>query len=192
MAVKVVKQCTKQPILSILICHLPEREESYKRLITALAYQWGPQLVEVLMDDTHVGQATTGRKRNTLLQAARGKYIAYIDDDDMVSLRYVQLIIKSAESSGADCIGMQGIFRRHGKDDWSFLHSILVKDWYQDDSKKTYYRTPNHLNPIKREIAMRVKFPNKTVGEDRAYSDAIRKHLATESFINEPIYYYLK
>ena len=36
-----------------------------------------------------------------------------------------------------------------------------------------YYRTPNHLSPVKHLIADKVRFPHVNHGEDAAYSKAI-------------------
>jgi glycosyltransferase involved in cell wall biosynthesis len=134
---------------------------------------------------------TTGFKRNELLRQARGEYIAYIDDDDIVSIDYIKKILLASEND-SDCIGMVGILRRLGRVDWTFRHSITVDRWCKDKEKKIYFRTPNHLNPVKRRIADIVGFKSITIGEDRDYSDRLRPMLKTETFIEGPIYFYLK
>ena len=55
-----------------------------------------------------------------------------------------------------------------------------------------YYRYPNHITPIKRELAVKIKFPNKTLGEDFDYATALKKAklLKTEEVIKLPIYHY--
>ena len=63
--------------------------------------------------------------------------------------------------------------------------------WYTG-SDNIFYRTPNHLNPIKRSIAKNVKFPEINFSEDKIYSDKIYRMIKTEEFITEPIYYYIK
>jgi len=147
--------------------------------------------VEYLVDSTPRGIMTTGFKRNELLSKAHGEYICYVDDDDIVSMDYVRKIIIAADND-SDCIGMVGILRRMGRPDWSFRHSITVDRWCRDKEKKIYFRTPNHLNPVKRRLADAVRFKSITIGEDRDYSDRLRPLLKTETFIESPIYFYLK
>lgn len=184
---------TMQPVLSILICSLPERIHTLNRLLAILDRQIDryPGQVEYLVDSTPRGIITTGCKRNELLRQAKGEYIAYVDDDDIVSVDYVGRILLAAKDQN-DCIGMVGVLRRIGKPDWTFRHSITVDRWCKDKEKKIYFRTPNHLNPVKRRIADLIKFKNLTVGEDRDYSDRLRPFLKTETFLEGPIYFYLK
>ena len=150
-----------------------------------------PGDVEYLVDSTPRGIMTTGFKRNELLYRAKGEYVAYVDDDDLVSMDYIGRILRAAEND-SDCIGMVGIYRRMGKPDWTFRHSITVDHWCKDKEKKIYFRTPNHLNPVKRRLADLTGFNNITIGEDRDYSDRLRPLLHTETFLESPIYFYLK
>ena len=183
------KRCLN-PVLSILICHLPEREVSYLALLDQLGIQTSGN-VEVLVDDTPRGVLTIGEKRNNLLASSTGRYVAYIDDDDLIAGNYVRLILNAAREDN-DCIGMTGILRRKDKPDWQFRHSITVGRWCKDRNRHIYFRTPNHLNPIKADIAKSVGFVPISHGEDRDYSDRIRPLLKTETFIEQAIYIYQK
>jgi glycosyltransferase involved in cell wall biosynthesis len=182
-----------RPVLSILICSLPERKESLDRLLKILDCQIRncKSEVEYLVDCTPRGIVTTGTKRNHLLEKAHGRYVAYIDDDDIVSLDYVKRIL-AATDGDPDCVGMVGILSRQFKPDWTFRHSITVSRWCKDKENRIYYRTPNHLNPIKKMLADIVGFKDITISEDRDYSDRIKPLLKTETFIESPIYFYLK
>ena len=53
-----------------------------------------------------------------------------------------------------------------------------------------YYRNPNHLNPVKIEIAKKVMFPEVNFREDYDYSMRMLPHLKTEEYITGPIYTY--
>ena len=83
----------------------------------------------------------------------------------------------------------------NGKNPETFIHSLEIKQWYTHidciNDKKTYYRMPNHLNPVRRELALKAPFLNINHGEDREYSKNMREHLKTQVMIDEPhLYYY--
>jgi GT2 family glycosyltransferase len=184
-----VKVPCENPVLSILICSMPEREQKLNALLTFLASRSRNLPVEIIVFNSPRGGFTTGYKRNVLLSESKGKYVAFIDDDDMVSDNYVSKILEAAKND-SDCIGIVGIYRKRGRSDWTFRHSITVTKWCKDSANCIYYRTPNHLNPIKREFAIKAGFPEITVGEDRSYSDRVRPMLKTETFIEDRIYFY--
>jgi hypothetical protein len=120
--------------------------------------------IEILFDNTN--GITTGVKRNNLLDRALGKYCCFIDDDDKVTDDYFKII----EDSGLtyDCISLNGQMYVDGKIDKPFYHSLKYTKWFDDE--KGYYRNPNHLNPMRTDIAKQIKFPSKTRGEDRDFS----------------------
>jgi glycosyltransferase involved in cell wall biosynthesis len=176
-------------MLSILICSLHSRKESLGRLLTELQKQRTP-MVEILVikDD---GELTIGKKRNMLLHKATGKYICFIDDDDMVSEDYISRILQACSLS-VDCVGIEGIMATNGKSPTRFAHSIVYKKWSKDQKNNVYLRNPNHLNPVLRTLAVEVGFnDNKSRGEDKEYSDKLQPLLYTEAYINKPIYRYL-
>jgi len=172
--------------LSILICTINGREKKLDRLLQILDKQKN-RMEEILIEKDDK-QMTTGAKRNILLQKAKGDYVAFIDDDDTVSEDYIPQILKAVRTN-PDCVGIQGIINsRATNTNKKFTHSIKYKSWFSDGV--VYYRCPNHLNPIKRSIALSVGFPNITKQEDKAFSLAIRPLLKTEVCINNILYYY--
>ena len=181
--------------LSILICTLDSRENTFfQRLISNLQPQVEHPDIEVIVckDD---GKQTTGAKRNQLLQSATGDYVAFIDDDDLVAPNYVDLILDAIQTN-PDVVGMNLVMTVNGKKAERSYHSLSYKTWFDlpdptFPGHRTYFRNPNHLNPVKREIALAVGFPNITEAEDKAYSAGILPLLKTEVKIDQPIYYYL-
>ena len=177
--------------LSILICSLYRRNIFLDRLKSILKPQINNR-VEVLcsIDD---GQQSIGAKRQKLLEGSRGKYIAYIDDDDLVSNNYVDLVLKSIDKD-PDVIGMHLIMKTDGKLSGKTYHSLKYNTWFdepgEDPSWRYYYRNPNHLNPVKRELALKAGFPSINMGEDRHYSSNLLQYLKTEDYIDTPIYTY--
>lgn len=182
-------------IFSILICTLPERKEFLERLLNIL----NPQIeefkdfVEIIIEEDN-GEKSIGEKRNNLLRKATGEYVAFIDDDDIVSCDYVEKILTALESK-PDCVGLHLLHFNDGNLGGFTYHSLKYRTWFENQDTSTglmrYYRNPNHINPIKREYALLTKFPEISMGEDKDYSHNILKHLKKEKYIIEPIYYYL-
>jgi glycosyltransferase involved in cell wall biosynthesis len=172
--------------LSVLICSLENRQHLLQRLMDVL----NPQLndnVEVLKKIDN-GEIPIGRKRNELLEQAQSEYVAFVDDDDIVSNDYISKILHAIEKK-PDCCGLQGIITFQGKSPRMFIHSLKYKSWFEQNN--VYYRCPNHLNAIKRSLAIQVKFPETNHGEDRDFSTRILPLLKTEEYINGVIYHYL-
>lgn len=171
-------------ILSILICTLPKRS----KMLRSLLYNLNSQIVhgvEIITDCSTTD--TTGLKRNKLIARSSGEYVVFIDDDDEVSEKYVLLIL-SALQTKPDCVATQGIITTNGAQQKEWYISKDFKTWHEKNG--VYYRTPNHISPVKREIALSVGFPDKTIGEDYDYSMGILPHLKTEVKIIENIYHY--
>jgi len=176
-------------ILSILICTIPDRESMFTSLKNNLFTQicGYEDKVEVIFDKRT--EISIGKKRNDLLQKAKGDFIVYIDDDDVVSEKYVELLVNCIESNpNIDCIATNGIITTNGVNEKKWYISKEYRTWYEENH--IYYRTPNHISPVKREIALKVGFPEKDFGEDYEYSTRILPFLESESIISEPIYHY--
>lgn len=175
-------------MLSILICHIPSRKTELDKLLNVLT----PQIVRLTNDvemiinsDTTI---TVGEKRNQLIQSARGEYVSFVDDDDLVSADYVDKILNALETE-PDCVGIEGLMQyKELKTEFVFKHSIQYAGWYSGPD--AFYRTPNHLNPVKRSIMLQVRFPELNRGEDIRHSKLLRKYLKTEVYVEGPIYFY--
>lgn len=175
--------------LSILICSIHSRASYLTNLLAILE----PQLthdVEVLVE-LDSGESTIGEKRNTLVQAAQGEYISFIDDDDEVSSNYVYKILQAIKSR-PDCCSLTGVITWDGNNPEVFEHSIKYPTWKTNSNNEPikYERNPNHLNAIKRSIAIRYDFIPINHGEDRDWSMRIQDELKTESTIDGVIYHY--
>lgn len=176
------------PRLSILICHLPSRAAMLQSLLVSIGRQNTRGNVEVLYQD---GPGSTGAKRNALLAAASGDYVAFVDDDDRVAGDYVPRILDALES-GPDVVGMELQMIVNGGRSYRCVHSMAYDRWFEDRDAAgapIYFRCPNHLNPVRRELALAAGFPDVTVGEDKAYSLALRPLLKTEVMLRAPPVY---
>ena len=176
--------------LSILICTMPQRAEMFNTLLEKLNRQVENDAkgkVEILSNDRI--DITTGHKRNLLIQDSQGDFVVFVDDDDDVYEWYVKDIIETIEKNpNVDCIGTNGIISFDGKNPKKWFISIKYLHWYE--ANNVYYRTPNHISPIRRSIAITVPFPDLYRSEDSAFSAQIFPLLKNEAIIERPLYHY--
>jgi glycosyltransferase involved in cell wall biosynthesis len=179
-------------LLSILIPTLACRKHFLDRLLGELEPQLaGRNAVEVLIDSDS-GESRTGTKRNRLVHRASGEYVCGIDDDDRVSADYIARTVDALKTR-PDCVGWRMKRYSDGELFGEGIHSITVgtnRGRETVDGKVMYYRTPNHLNPIRRDIAIQIPFPDINVGEDWAFAVQVFPHLKTEQFIDDYLYHY--
>lgn len=176
--------------LSILICHLNDREKQLNRLMEHITPQLCPE-VEVLVE-TDSGELSVGKKRNILLEKAKGDYVAFVDDDDQILDLYIPKVLNALRGD-PDVVGMTGHYVVGVNDPEVFKHSIKYDHWYTEAG--IHYRCPNHLNPVRRELALKIKYPEQDVGEDHEYSTRLFELLkgSKEVMIDDtPLYWYLK
>lgn len=172
--------------LSILIATTAHRAGMLVPLLNSLTYQIGSNKeVEVLVDSDEL--ECIGRKRNNLLGVAKGDYVVFIDDDDKIPNFYVSEILGAIETN-PDCVGINGTISTNG---WNFKKWYISREYVGwSEVYGVYYRTPNHISPVRRSIALQVGFPEIAHGEDLAYSQGLVGLLKTEVKIEEALYYY--
>ena len=174
--------------LSILIPSLYNRAGMLDRLIKSITPH--PE-IEIL---THIddGKISTGNKRNDLVKQAAGKYVVFVDDDDEITPEYIPEIL-AASIHDNDCIVFKGWMTTDGADRKDFRLSInypYAAVW--ENGKEVYLRFPNHICPIKKDIAIQQPFKNITIGEDYLFALGLHEKglLKTETVINQFIYHY--
>ena len=181
--------------LSILILTIPNRKRMFDKLISELNNQFTDEKFVPFEDYEILIQSDTdktiGEKRNELLERARGEYIAFIDDDDMIGEDYIKCFVEGYEYK-PDCYSLRGLMTWDGINPELFEHSIKYTAWATTGNTIKYERFPNHLNFIKSSIAKQVKFPHLWSAEDRDWSHELnrRQLLKKEYFIDRIIYKY--
>jgi len=138
------------------------------------------------------GSMDLGAKRNALIDNACGEYVIFVDDDDLVNTQYVELIL-NALNENVDCCSLNGVMSVDGVGAAPFKHSIKYTGWYEttENGQAVYYRTPNHLNAVRRSIAAAVRFSEtKNFGEDKNFSERIKPYLLSEATIDEVLYHF--
>lgn len=194
-------------ILSVLICTVPQRINLLMELLNNLREQIKPthtvgfasdkvqisgfasDTIEVLINRDNQ-EKTTGKKRQELLEAAKGEHICFIDDDDYVYPYYISEILNALKSN-PDCVGMKGLYSVDGGKaiEWK-LSKNCVNATVKEDGKTKFLRTVNHLSPVRRSIALKVGFPDLSNAEDKFFSDRVQPLLQSEVFIDKLMYNY--
>jgi glycosyltransferase involved in cell wall biosynthesis len=164
---------TSTPTLSLLVPTLPSRAAFLRRLRAQLEPQIAARPVELLtlMDD---GSTPTGTKRNQLVEMASGRYVAFIDDDDRVSPDYVQTLLDGC-AQDVDAVCIRGEHRLLGSPRTDEFIDIpyQLQGHSTVGGRTTYLRGAQHLDALRREIALAVLFPPLWVDEDRQHTRAL-------------------
>lgn len=188
------------PKLSILICSLGSRKHFLDRLIAYLTLEQrlltNPEDVEILVELDN-GEKSTGQKRNILLSRAKGKYIQFVDDDDLLIPGALELVLQAIEPN-PDAVGINLIMTWDGgKAERSFhVQQFNNHEWFDIEdpiqpNHRIYFRGINHLNPTLASIAKQCPFPDISQAEDRDYAYRVSKLVKTMTNIEQPIYLYL-
>jgi hypothetical protein len=150
-----------------------------------------PVQVTVLKDNR---ERTIGEKRQLALDVCKTPYITFIDDDDVVSNKYVQLILKELADE-PDGVGFRGIISSERSWPVEFVHKagLTYSDKPIQYQKSFIYTRPlNHLNPVRLEIARQIGYISLNEGEDYDYCKRLDASglIKKAAFIDEFMYFY--
>jgi hypothetical protein len=179
--------------LSILVCSTHTRYDTFlPKISKALFDQFASltpedqQRTEILIL-TDTKSMVLGAKRNALLALASGTYTVFVDDDDRIAADYVSALL-GATSTGADCIVFQAEVSLNGGPAKICYYSRDVGRDY--NTTEAYYRIPNHICCVKRELALQAQFPEIGVREDSEYAHRLLPLLQSEHKIGRVLYWY--
>jgi hypothetical protein len=148
---------------SILIPTLEERVEKYNALKTILEEKMNricPDLRIEILSVCDNRELSVGKKRQKLIEMSSGKYISFIDDDDLVTDEYFE--------DAAVCIREKyDVCRLRGTIGIAtFTHSLRNTLDGPAAAGYEFLRPPNHLNVMLKDIAALFKFEDLRRGED--------------------------
>lgn len=178
--------------LSILICGVISRIKNgdAKRILEKLEFQASnyPGEVEILYLFDNKSRML-GEKRNNLLQIAKGEFVAFVDDDDDVSIDYVSTLLNAINELGyLDIFNFIVNVSLNGN---PYKPCYYSKDYDSDfNLAESYHRLPNHIMAVKRELALKTLYKNIIKGEDSDYSKRLKPLLKNECNINKVLYFY--
>ena len=184
--------------LSICILGIPERIDKAKTLIEKLDSISGENVEILYFLDRK--QKTIGQKRQALVAFSSGKYICFIDDDDDVSIGFIEEVVKATKKD-KDIITFNQLATLVYTSQTAEINKIEEYHTYkvnfsihnenEDLHKGIVKRKPFHMCPVKREIVEQVKFPEEKVyDEDWVYMSQALELIKTEYHIDKILHFY--
>lgn len=164
-----ISQYSPEPLLSILIPSVPNRFSILSQLFSKIESQVNlldnPKDVEILVFLDNKTRSI-GYKRESLVHISRGKFLAFVDDDDDVENCYVAEAVKAIrENPSVDVITMKEYVIINDSPRYELTFQLKHPNPYQDVSAQ-FTRPPWHSCFWKREIAQKYHFNDSMYGED--------------------------
>ena len=122
--------------------------------------------------DMHMGSFATEADAESALESAKAELMSQAHED----------------VDGVDQIGFQLQCYMANKLLAPTYHSLSGSNWYSNENG--HYRDISHLNPMRRELALR-KPMSGGYGEDHRWADAMRGLVKTEHYVDKILYHYI-
>jgi glycosyltransferase involved in cell wall biosynthesis len=186
-------------ILSILIPSIPERKDRLDKLKWELdkqIIQTNRDLsllgrIEILVNDSVrflEGGLSIGKKRESLVKQAKGKYLCFLDDDETISPNYIETLLRMC-NEGKDVCSFNALVKLENA--WGIVNMSLnnpVNEEFTPD--RIVNRPPWHMCPVKSEYAKLYEFSDTNNAEDFEWFAKVLTHCKTESKTNRIIFQY--
>jgi glycosyltransferase involved in cell wall biosynthesis len=188
-------------LFSILVPTLPERVVHLAKLLDRLNPQIKDQPVELIIFGDN-RKRPLGDKRNLMMDIAQGKYLAHLDDDDLVSTDYVsQILNQISETPTVDVICISSQSDLGDQMPYVVRTSLAFENEDSNIKKKKVgpreveYRPDIHRKPWhwciwKTGIAQQGRFPVEFMGEDWVWIQQVIKLCKTEAILDRVLHYY--
>lgn len=181
------------PKFSILIPAIFERLHVLGKLVAELEKQisdenWsGVEIISVV--DNRI--VTVGEKRQMVLDASHGEYVAFVDDDDWVAPTYVSEIMRAIkEQDPVDVITFDN-------KSWIEDHApVIIRMNLRAANEQVQFpggaqRAAWHTCAWNAKIAKAAKFPKINYGEDWKWAEQLNQLAVTEHHIPLPLHHYI-
>jgi hypothetical protein len=188
-----------EPVLSILICTTPDRNEMFTELFNDLNRQleymqtFHSSLgeIEILVDSSKKfldGGLSIGKKREALVHRAAGRYLCFLDSDEQIAGNYLETLVRLCQS-GADVITFRSLANL---DSYWCVVDMSLKHTANDETHPELIaeRKPWHVCPVKSHLAKGPKFENSNYGEDWSWMSEVLKSCQSEAKTNAVIHMY--
>jgi hypothetical protein len=174
--------------LSILVCSVNNRVKTFLpnvlSKLTEQSEKYDDVEIITLVDNKKI---VLGDKRNMLINIASGEYVVFVDDDDDVSHDYIDTIYQSI-NDGTDVVTFTvNVSLNESKYKPCYYSKDFMHDYDTDDA---YYRLPNHIMCIKRDLCLQTPYRPLLRGEDAEFSRELLPKINTEKTVDKVIYFY--
>lgn len=149
--------------------------------------QWTDGVIEILsaIDNRFI---SIGEKRQMLLDKATGKYIAYCDDDDSITYRYIPALLEAIKSKKDVITFLQMATIDGNKTVVNFDLNHKENEVFVTDG--ITQRMPFHVCAFKRSLAVKEQFEPINWGEDWEWCERVLKRVKTQHKIEEVLHIY--
>lgn len=187
-------------LLSILIPSTPDREKMLNDLLIKLHYQKEAYDkyhaahigdIEILIDNSKRfldGGLSIGKKRESLVQRASGKYVCFLDSDDNIPNNYIEALARLCFQNKDVCT-----FRAMCKlnEYWCLVDMSLNYEFNeQTTDRHDIRRKPWHICPVRAEYAKAEQFSDINHNEDYEWFSRVLKYCNFEAKSNQILYEY--
>lgn len=186
-------------MLSVLIPSIPSRAKMFAQLFSKL-YDQKKYLTEThpMLGDVQLfvdvgdaflnGGSSIGKKRESLVNNATGKYLCFLDDDESIAPNYLETLVRLCNEDKDVCT-----FRNLTKLDtfWTVVDmSLSHTENEQVTPDVIVKRKPWHVCPVRSEFAKRYEFEDSNYGEDWQWFERVLSHCHNEAKTNAIIHQY--
>lgn len=169
---------------SVLIATIPGREQSLQNLMSSIREKCAriaPELKFEICLSYDNRETSIGRKRQYLLEQAKGKYLSFMDDDDFITDAYIEDLWLTIQGNYS-CMRLRGQINQY-----TFTHSLENKLTDKMARDEVFLRPPNHLNPMMSDIAKLIQFKDSVRGEDLDWTIRLAKNgFLTTEYCSDP------
>lgn len=182
------KEMENNIILTICVCSVLERSNTFlPNILKQLEEQLNYDDVEILILIDNKKTAL-GTKRNDMVTLAQGKYVTFIDDDDDIKNNYIDTLRTACYEYDVDVINFDVDVTINDEPIKKCHYSL--KYGFDYNTNTEYFRIPNHIMCVKKDLIEEVKFKPIIRGEDADYSKRLLPKLKTEKNLNIVLYHY--
>ncbi len=180
-----------KPILSILTPSVPSRRWSVEKLSDEIASQiFDAGLIgkveHLVLTDNKT--RSIGLKRQSLVDIARGEYIAFVDDDDKILDRYIANIVNAAKGK-PDVVTFKQRAIYKGAESIVEFHVDNIDEPFQPGGITK--RAPWHICAWRRDAVAGCLFGNSNYGEDLVWCQQARRRIQTSVHLDRVLHEYI-